>query len=183
MPSSAAFSRLAIFAATVASLLAFAPGTAGAAPPQRGAPDFGPNVIVFDPSMPQSQIQATVDAIAARQVPNQFGSQRYALLFKPGTYGTAEHPLNFQVGHYTDVAGPGLSPRVVVINGSVYVRNQCDGGGCVALNNFWRSLENLTINVTTPDFGCYSGEVWGASRAAPVRRAPARGGARQRGAS
>ena len=28
-------------------------------------------------------------------------------------------------------------------------------GECVALNNFWRSLQNLTINVTTPGFGCY----------------------------
>ena len=51
--------------------------------------------------MPTSQIQATVDAIAAQQVANQFGTQRYALLFKPGTYGTAADPLNFQVGYYT----------------------------------------------------------------------------------
>ena len=75
--------------------------------------------------MPQSQIQATVDAIATRQVPNQFGTQRYALLFEPGTYGTADDPLNFQVGYYTDVAGLGASPNDVVINGSIYVRNQC----------------------------------------------------------
>src|SRR5512139_2732387 len=119
--------------------------SASAAPP-----DFGPNVIIFDPSMPQSQIQATVDAIATQQVPNQFGSQRYALLFKPGTYGTAANPLNFQVGYYTTVAGLGLSPNDVVINGSIYVHNQCVGGSCTALNNFWRSLSNLTINVTTP---------------------------------
>ena len=114
------------------------------------APDFGPNVMIFDPSMPTSQIQATVDAIASQQVSNQFGSQRYALLFKPGTYGTAADPLNFQVGYYTAVAGLGLSPNDVVINGSVYVHNQCDGGSCIALNNFWRSLSNLTINVTDP---------------------------------
>ena len=132
-------------------------GPAAAAAP--GQPDFGPNVVVFDPSMPVSQIQATVDAIAAQQIPNQFGPQRYALLFKPGTYGSATDPLNFQVGYYTDVAGLGASPSDVVINGSVYVRNQCDAGGCVALTNFWRSLSNLTINVTTPNFGCYSGRV------------------------
>ena len=53
---------------------------------------------VFDPSMPTSEIQATVDAIAQQQVSNQFGTQRYALLFKPGTYGSADHPLRFQVG-------------------------------------------------------------------------------------
>ena len=170
MPSSAALSRLAIFAATVASLLAFAPGTAGAAPPQTGPPDLGSNVIVFDPSMPQSQIQATVDAIAAQQVPNQFGTQRYALLFKPGTYGAPQNPLNFQVGYYTSVAGLGREPGDVVVNGSIYVRNQCNNGSCVALNNFWRSLSNLTINVNTPNFGCYSGEFWPVSQASPMRR-------------
>ncbi|HEY5186695.1 MAG TPA: glycosyl hydrolase family 28-related protein, partial [Actinomycetes bacterium] len=146
-------------------------GVASASPPQgSGQPDFGPNVLVFDPSMPTSQIQTAVDAIAADQVSNQFGTQRYALLFKPGTYGSAAEPLNFQVGYYTDVAGLGLSPTDVTINGSVYVRNQCDANGCVALNNFWRSLSNLTINVTTPNFGCYSGEFWAVSQAAPMRR-------------
>jgi Pectate lyase superfamily protein len=142
------------------------PGAAAVA-----APDLGPNVKIFDPSMPTSQIQATVDAIAHQQVGNQFGPQRYALLFKPGTYGTAAAPLNFQVGYYTTVAGLGLSPNDVVINGSVYVHNQCDANNsCTALNNFWRSLENLTINVTTPDFGCYTGEFWAVSQAAPMRR-------------
>ena len=33
-----------------------------------GQPDFGPNVVIFDPSMPTSDIQAQVDAIAAQQV-------------------------------------------------------------------------------------------------------------------
>lgn len=150
------------------SLSANAVGSPAAAAP--GQPDLGPNVYVFDPSMPLSQIQATVDAIAAQQVPNQFGPQRYALLFEPGTYGSAAQPLNFQLGYYTEVAGLGASPNDVVINGSVYVRNQCDSGGCVALNNFWRSLANLTINVTTPGFGCYTGEFWAVSQAAPMRR-------------
>ncbi len=98
------------------------------------APDFGPNVIVFDPSMPASQIQSTVDAIASQQISNQFGTQRYALLFRPGTYGSSTDPLNFQVGYYTAIAGLGRSPGDVVINGSVYVRNQCDGGFC---REFW----------------------------------------------
>ncbi len=44
------------------------------------------------------------------------------------------------------------------------------GNCCTALNNFWRSLSNLTINVTTPDFGCYTGEFWAVSQAAPMRR-------------
>ncbi len=135
-----------------------------------GQPDFGANVVIFDPSMPTSQIQATVDAIANQQVSNQFGTQRYALLFKPGTYGTAATPLNFQVGYYTAVAGLGASPDDVVINGSVNVYNQCAGSSCIALNNFWRSLSNLTINVTNPSFGCHTGEFWAVSQAAPMRR-------------
>ncbi|TMC69293.1 MAG: adenylyl cyclase [Chloroflexi bacterium] len=142
--------------------------TALASPSQ---PDFGASVYIFNPTMPQSQIQATVNSVASQQVSNQFGSQRYALLFEPGTYGSSAAPLNFQVGYYTAVAGLGLSPSDVVINGSVYVRNQCSGANnCTALNNFWRSLSNLTINVTTPNFGCYNGEFWPVSQAAPMRR-------------
>jgi hypothetical protein len=135
-------------------------------------PDFGPNVMIFDPSTPTSQIQAAVDAIASQQVSNQFGTQRYALLFMRGTYGTSDNPLNFQVGYYTTVAGLGLSPNDVVINGSIDVYNQCDASGsCVALTNFWRSLSNLTINVTNPpNPGCRAGEFWAVSQAAPIRR-------------
>jgi hypothetical protein len=157
--------------AVLAALLTVGVGAASAAPPQSGPPDFGPNVIVFDPSMSTSQIQKTVDAVADQQVPNQFGTQRYALLFKPGTYGTDSDPLNFQVGYYTSVAGLGASPADVTVNGSIYARNQCDASGsCVALNNFWRSLSNLTIDVNTPNFGCYTGEFWAVSQASPMRR-------------
>jgi hypothetical protein len=139
--------------------------------PGANAPVFGPNVCVFNDSMSQATIQADLDAIAAQQVPNQFGAQRYAVLFEPGTYGTSTKPLNFQVGYYTGVAGLGATPNDVVINGSVYVHNQCFGpNDCIALDNFWRSLSNLTINVTTPNFGCYSGEFWAVSQAAPMRR-------------
>src|SRR5262249_53281854 len=129
-------------------------------------PDFGPNVMIFDPSMPTSQIQMAVDAIAKQQIPNQFGQLRFTLLFMPGTYGTSDTPLNFQVGYYTAVAGLGFSPNDVVINGSIDVYNQCKGGFCVALNNFWRSLSNLTINVTNSAFGCHRGEFWAVSQAA-----------------
>jgi hypothetical protein len=137
-----------------------------------GDPDLGPNVYVFDPSMSVSDIQATFDAVAAQQVSNQFGTQRYALLFKPGTYGSAAQPLNVQVGYYTEVAGLGRNPGDVTVNGSIDVFNQCDASGsCLALNNFWRSLSNLTINATRPDAGCRTDtEFWAVSQAAPMRR-------------
>ena len=81
-----------------------------AASAQSPAQALGPNVTVFDPSMPVGEIQAKVDAIHARQVDDEMGTNRYALLFKPGVYGTAEQPLQMKVGYYTEVAGLGASP-------------------------------------------------------------------------
>jgi hypothetical protein len=157
-------------------------------------PSFGPNVYIFNPSMPQSQIQAAVNAVATQQVPNQFGTQRYALLFEPGTYGSSVNPLIFQVGYYTSVAGLGASPSDVTINGAIDVFNQCSGTGssesCIALTNFWRSLSNLTINLTLPSTpptyvppspdpfgaGCdNSAEMWATSQASPIRRVAVNG--------
>ena len=135
-----------------------APASAASA----GDPDLGPNVLVFDPSMPQAQIQAAVDAVAARQISDQFGTGRFALLFKPGTYGSAAQPLRFGVGYYTEVAGLGRNPTDVQINGSIDVLNQCfptpPGAptDCTALVNFWRSMSNLTINVMGQT-GCQTG--------------------------
>jgi hypothetical protein len=171
-------SILCLLALTVFLVLTpFAEAANSSQQPKSRQSDFGKNVYIFNPSMPISQIQSTVDSIATQQVPNQFGSQRYALLFEPGTYGSSATPLNFQVGYYTMVAGLGQSPSDVVINGSVDVYNQCSGGSCIALVNFWRSLSNLTINVTNPTFGCYTGEFWAVSQAAPIRRVLVNGAA------
>jgi hypothetical protein len=140
-------------------------------------PDLGPNVVLFDPSMPTSQIQATVDAITAQQVDNEMGSQRYALLFEPGIYGSAANPLIIQVGYYTEVAGLGASPTDVVINGHVDVYNRClTPDNCIALVNFWRSVSNLTINVTGLSDCRASGDFWAVSQAAPMRRVKITGG-------
>jgi hypothetical protein len=160
-------------AAATASLLGVgAPAPALASPAVPSQPDFGPNVHIFSPGMPQSQIQAAVNTIASQQVGNQFGTQRYALLFEPGTYGSKADPLTFQVGYYTTVAGLGSSPNDVVINGAVDSFDQCSSGGCSALVNFWRSLSNLTINFTpSPSLGCHgAAEFWATSQASPVRR-------------
>jgi len=147
---------------------------AQAAPPQ---PDFGPNTLIFDPSMSTTQIQAQVDAITAKQIGNQFGPDRYSLLFKPGTYGSAAQPLIIQVGYYTEVAGLGRNPGDVTINGHVDVNNQCDAANtCFALNNFWRSLSNLTINVMGRDGCLSSANFWAVSQAAPMRRVGVTGG-------
>lgn len=70
-----------------------------------GNPDLGPNVAVFDPSMSAASIQSKLNAVFQQQETNQFGTQRQALLFKPGSYN-----VDANVGFYTQVAGLGLSP-------------------------------------------------------------------------
>jgi len=150
---------------------------ASAEPTAARPPDLGPNVLVFDPSMPTSQIQAAVDAVAAQQVDSEMGTQRFTLLFKPGVYGTTAAPLTFQVGYYTEVAGLGAAPTDVVINGHVDVYNRCLApDNCHALINFWRSLSNLTVNVTGLS-GCRAAAAfWAVSQAAPMRRVNITGG-------
>jgi Pectate lyase superfamily protein len=166
---------------------ATAPAAAGAHPasasanlsllPKTGG-SLGPNVYVFTPSESQATIQSTLDTISAAQLSNQFGTQRYALLFAPGTYGSVADPLIFQVGYYTSVAGLGQNPDQVVINGSIDTYNQCMGSqtNCNATDNFWRSISNLTIDVTGGS-GCQSNtEFWASSQASPLRRVDVNGG-------
>ena len=135
-------------------------------------PDFGPNVTVFDPSMPAGDIQAALDKALQQQVSNEFGSQRYAFLFKPGQYS-----VDAQLGYYTSVAGLGLSPDDVTINGEVRVEGQVQpDGSSSALVNFWRSAENLSVNPIAPSY--YGGaaiDQWAVSQAAPLRRVHIRG--------
>jgi hypothetical protein len=166
-------------------LMTAAVTTATAAPDAQGhsgTPNFGTNVTIFDPGMPVSEIQATLDATHAKQVDNEMGTERYAYLFKPGTYGTAEHPLQIKVGYYTEIAGLGAAPTDVVINGKVEVYNRClaDGGtsNCLALVNFWRTLSNLSINVNAAgQDGCRSSaNFWAVSQAVSLRRLNISGG-------
>lgn len=174
-----AFAALAVATAAVPTI---AVAGAGAAPAPSSAvaaataiPDLGAGTLVLDPSMSTAEIQAKVDAVAAAQVSNEMGAERHAILFKPGTYGSAADPLNVEVGYYTEVAGLGKNPGDVVINGSVYVHNQCTAGSCIALDNFWRSMSNLTINVSNSSAGCYANEFWAVSQAAPLRRVHVQG--------
>jgi hypothetical protein len=132
----------------------------GSGPP--GGGDLGPNVKVFDPSMSGSAIQSQLDSVFSQQESNQFGSQRYALLFKPGSYN-----VNANIGFYTSVAGLGRNPDDVNINGSVNVDAGWFNGN--ATQNFWRSAENLSV---TPSAGY---DRWAVAQAAPFRRMHIRG--------
>ncbi|MCM2417453.1 RICIN domain-containing protein [Streptomyces sp. RKAG293] len=137
-----------------------ATGTPPDNPP--GTPDLGPNVSVFDPSMSASTIQSRLNTVFSQQETNQFGANRFALLFKPGTYNA-----DVNVGFYTQVAGLGLSPDAVTINGGVHAEADWFQGN--ATQNFWRSAENLSVNPTSGT------DRWAVSQAAPYRRMHVRG--------
>ncbi|MER6381189.1 RICIN domain-containing protein [Streptomyces sp. NPDC001127] len=125
-------------------------------------PDLGPNVVVFDPSMSFSAIQSKLDAIFKQQETNQFGAQRYAVLFKPGAYSA-----DVNVGFYTQVLGLGLTPDAVSVNGAVHAEADWFQGN--ATQNFWRGAENLSVNPTG------GSDRWAVSQAAPYRRMHLRG--------
>ena len=127
---------------------------------------FGPNVYVFDTSMPAADIQGKATTIFQQMEANQFGTQRYALLFKPGAYN-----VNFNVGFYTHVAGLGQNPDDVLINGGANVTANWMADAN-ATCNFWRTYENFAINPTATN-GTTTIAV---SQAAPIRRMHIKGG-------
>jgi hypothetical protein len=140
---------------------------AGSATADSSTPDFGPNVFVYDPSTPVAEIQAKLDALAAQQDSNEMGTNRYAVLFKPGAYD-----VNARLGYYTTVAGLGRNPDDVDIRGAVRVTGQPDPNseaGISALTNFWRSAENLSVTPTD-----WSNQ-WAVSQASPMRRVHIKG--------
>ncbi|MEB3967111.1 discoidin domain-containing protein [Streptomyces kunmingensis] len=137
-------------------------GSGGGTPPVEGGGDLGPNVIVVDPGT--QGLQAKFDQVFAQQESNQFGSQRYQFLLKPGTYNN----INAQLGFYTSVSGLGLNPDDTKINGDVTVDAGWFNGN--ATQNFWRSAENLSLN---PVNGT---DRWAVAQAAPFRRMHVTGG-------
>jgi hypothetical protein len=139
-----------------AILLRFSSGT------RADTPDFGPNVLVFDPSM--SGIQHQLDYVFAKQERSEFGPGRYAILFKPGHYN-----LDVQVGFYTQILGLGASPDDVEITGAVRSKaTWMDGNATI---NFWRAVENLAITPTLEN----STNVWAVSQDTELRRVHVRG--------
>jgi hypothetical protein len=164
--AAAAAAALPLAGATAGSAFASSPasavGSGGHGAAGHGTAGLGRNVLVFDPSMGDAAIQAQIDAVFAVQESNQFGTERYALAFKPGTYN-----VEINVGFYTHVLGLGDSPEDVVINGHVTVDAQWfDGNGT---QDFWRAAENLTI---VPPDGL---DRWAVAQAAPMRRVHVKG--------
>jgi len=127
-------------------------------------PDFGPNVLIFDPSMSMATIQSRINSVFYQQEKNHFGNERYAYFFKPGQYN-----LDVQIGFYMNVFGLGQSPDNVTITGSVRTNANWFQGN--ATQNFWRGTENLSV-VPTLDSNKM---VWAVSQATTMRRVHVKG--------
>jgi len=130
--------------------------------------DFGSNVIIFDPSDSTIQIQ-TQQALGTN---TQFGLTRTAFFFKPGVYNN----LTVQIGYYTTVHGLGALPDDVTISGGGVQSLGVRPNG-LALNNFWRGVENLSILPLTPlALPEYPpGNLWAVSQATFMRRVHVKG--------
>jgi hypothetical protein len=156
MRISLSFARL----GAVPALVVLCAATAMAARPAE--PDFGPNVDVFSPTTPAATIQQRINAVYAVQHHNEFGPQRNAFLFLPGTYH-----LDVPFGFYTEVAGLGASPDDVHIIGNVHVDAAFKNDN--ATTTFWRDAEGFSV---TPAGGTMQ---WAVSQAVPLRRMHIRG--------
>jgi hypothetical protein len=126
-------------------------------------PDFGPNVLIFDPSMSSQAIQKQIDAIYAIQEHNEFGSQRNAVFFLPGSYS-----VDVPVGFYTEVIGLGESPDSTRIAGNLHADANHEHNN--ATTTFWRAASGLSI---APAGGTMQ---WAVSQAVSLRRMHVRGG-------
>jgi Ricin-type beta-trefoil lectin domain len=126
--------------------------------PAGATPNFGANVLVFNTSMSTTTIQNDINTVYNTQQSNQFGTQRYELMFEPGTYN-----LSIPIGFYTEVVGLGQSPTQTVITGGGIFANAAWNDGN-ATENFWRGVENITID---PSSGSTE---WAVSQADPMRR-------------
>jgi hypothetical protein len=124
-------------------------------------PSFGPNVLIFNPSMPAAIIQEQIDKVYAAQQHTEFGSQRNAFFFLPGNYH-----VDIPIGFYTEVIGLGTTPDAVHITGNVHADASLprDNATCT----FWRAAEGFSV---TPTGGAINGTMqWAVSQAAPFRR-------------
>ena len=129
------FARVVRFG-VVPALVVLCAATAMAARPAQ--PDFGPNVNVFSPSTPAAEMQQRIDEVYAVQHHNEFGPQRNAFLFLPGTYH-----VDVPIGFYTEVAGLGASPDDVHIIGNVHVDAAFKNDN--ATTTFWRDAEGFSV--------------------------------------
>ena len=147
------------------------------------ATSLGPNVIVFDPSMPVG-----ADPGDPRRDPRAAGRRRdghrTATRSCSSRASTARPRSRCRSRSATTPRSPASAPRrpTSTINGKIEVYNRCldDGGtsNCLALVNFWRTLSNLTLNINAlGQDGCRaSANFWAVSQAVSMRRLNITGG-------
>jgi hypothetical protein len=142
-------------------------GLQGTAQGTSPAPNFGPNVIIIDPSMSSATINSTLASLAALDVNSQFITNRYAVLFKPGTYS-----VQAPIGYYESIAGLGEDPSAVTINGFITPNFGTAPENQNLTETFWRSMENMTFNVETDTTQNAPPNTlqWGVSQGTSLRR-------------
>jgi len=131
--------------------------------------DFGPNVLIFTPSMSSAAIQEQIDKVYAVQQHNEFGPARNALLFTPGNY-----QVDVPVGFYSEVIGLGVTPDAVRITGNVHSDASLPHNNATC--TFWRAAEGFSVtptgvaNGTSGTNGINGTMQWAVSQAVPFRR-------------
>lgn len=120
---------------------------------------FGENIYFFSPEDKESEMQAALNEIYLKQESAQFGEGRYAVYFLPGEY---PETLRMDVGFYTQAAGLGILPQEVRLPFlQCTARWNCMPGNHNATCNFWRGVENMTLESDT---------MWAVSQATYMRR-------------
>ena len=120
---------------------------------------FGGNVFFFASEDDPEEVQGILEEIWKKQETNQFGDDRYAIYFLPGTY---DEKIQAKVGFYTQIAGLGTSPDdVSLYNLTCDARWLGDDNNHNATCNFWRGVENLSVREDT---------TWAVSQATFMRR-------------
>ena len=138
-------------------------------------PDFGKNVIILDRTESAEIIKAKISRISQisrtqTDDGSEFAQDRYAILLRP-----SPEPYDFgnpglDVGYYMTVHGLGNHPDKVSIKGQVRSPGSSNPATpAMALNNFWRGVENLAVK-PTPDWQGKPMNMWAVSQATFMRR-------------
>lgn len=126
---------------------------------------FGEKVFIFSSEDNPKEVQKILDLIYVKQEDNQFGKERYAVYFLPGTYHSKIFP---HVGFYTQISGLGYLPSETKIKHldslARWLGNNPDNHN--ACCNFWRGVENIEVDSDT---------VWAVSQATFFRRSKVNG--------
>lgn len=120
---------------------------------------FGKNTYIFTPEDDPEEVNALLEQLWDKQETNQFGTDRYAVYFMPGTYDSS---ISAKVGFYTQIAGLGEVPtdtKIASLNCDArWLGDDSNHNACC---NFWRGVENLEIASNT---------MWAVSQATFMRR-------------